>query len=375
MSKPFRLGEYSAAAGQPHDIVYPHTVPFTLVHVACLAAYWTGVTWTSVMVAVALYWIRMFAICAGLHRLFSHRAYSTSRTFQFILAFFAQSTTQNSALWWAANHREHHQFSDSERDVHSTRHHGFLYAHMGWIFSRRSESVDLLKVRDLAKYPELVWLHRLDPLPAAMLAVATFLIDGWPGLIVGFFWSTVAVYHATFSINTFAHMVGRKRYVTGDDSRNNLILAIITMGEGWHNNHHAYPASARQGFRWWEVDPTFYILKALSWAGIVWDLKMPPQSLLRNEHRLASGVIEKAAVDLATSFDIGSVTAGSTGSPDSVLHDPARSIAGAHVPSVQEIRTRASATLAPTKSFDDIVERAQQIILERIAARTRVVSG
>src|SRR4051812_1731981 len=294
----------------PHgDILYPDAVPFILVHLACFGAIWTGVTGTAVGIAIALYWLRMFAIGAGYHRYFSHRAYSTSRAFQFILALLAQSTAQKSVLWWAAKHRHHHLHSDTEHDVHSPRHKGFLYAHVGWIFARQHDRTDLAKVADLTRYPELAWLHEHELLPAVVLAFITFLAGGWSGLVVGFLWSTVAVYHGTFCINSLAHVHGAKRYVTGDDSRNNWFLALLAMGEGWHNNHHAYQASVRQGFRWWEIDPTYYILKALSWGGVVWDLKSPPEAVLRNEQRLGVKVIEKAAADLAATFNVEAISA------------------------------------------------------------------
>jgi stearoyl-CoA desaturase (delta-9 desaturase) len=248
------------APADPHhdDILYPTTIPFILIHVACFAAIWTGVTWQAVAIGVVLYWVRIFAIGAGYHRYFSHRAFSTTRIFQFVLAAVAESTAQKSVLWWAAKHRHHHLHSDTAHDVHSPRHKGFIYAHLGWIFVRQHDEADLTKVADLTRYPELMWLHKYELLPPILLAVATFLIGGWSGLVVGFCWSTVAVYHGTFCINSLAHVHGTKRYVTGDDSRNNWVLALFTMGEGWHNNHHAYQASARQGFRWWEIDATFY---------------------------------------------------------------------------------------------------------------------
>src|SRR5437588_5160983 len=285
------------------DIVYPSAIPFVLVHLICIAAIWTGITWQAVTIGIVLYWVRIFAIGAGYHRYFSHRAYATSRAFQFVLAVLSQSTAQKSVLWWAAKHRHHHLHSDTECDVHSPRHKGFLYSHLGWIFSRRHHKADLVKVADFACYPELMWLHRFELVPAVALGALCLLIGGWSGLIVGFFWSTVLVYHATFCINSLAHVSGSKRYVTGDDSRNNWLLAVFTMGEGWHNNHHAYQASVRQGFRWWEIDPTFYILKALSWLGIVWDLKTPPEQVLRNEQPLAARVINRAARELAGRFD------------------------------------------------------------------------
>lgn len=331
------------------DIVYPSAIPFLLVHLACFAAIWTGVTWPAVALGIGLYWLRIFAIGAGYHRYFSHRAFRTSRAFQFVLAFLAQSTAQKSVLWWAAKHRHHHLHSDTAEDVHSPRRHGFLYAHVGWVFARGNAPTDLDRIADFARYPELRWLHRWPHVPPALLALLCLAIAGWPGLVVGFFWSTVLVYHGTFCINSLAHVRGAKRYVTGDDSRNNWLLAITTMGEGWHNNHHAYQSSARQGFRWWELDLTFYILKALSWLGLVWDLKSPPAAVRRNERRLGAKVIDRAASDLAADL-IAS------------LHLP-------HLPPRHEIMARARAMFPDTPSMDDIVARAHAVLEETAGAK------
>ena len=226
MSPQTEAGRHDAG-GEHDDIIYPSTLPFILVHLACFAAIWSGITWQAVALGIGLYWLRIFAIGAGYHRLFSHRAYSTSRVFQFILAVIAQSSAQKSVLWWASKHRHHHLHSDTELDVHSPRHKGFLYSHVGWIFTPKHETTDLTKVADLARYPELMWLHRFELVPAIVLAILCFLIAGWPGLVVGFLWSTVAVYHGTFCINSLAHVRGSKRYVTGDDSRNNAWLALL----------------------------------------------------------------------------------------------------------------------------------------------------
>jgi stearoyl-CoA desaturase (delta-9 desaturase) len=366
------------------DIVYPSAIPFILVHLACIGAIWSGVTWQAVAIAVGLYWLRIFAIGAGYHRYFSHRAYSTSRAAQFALAALAQSTAQRSVLWWAAKHRHHHRHSDTERDVHSPRHKGFLYSHVGWIFAAKHDATDLVKIDDFARYPELMWLHRYEVVPAVALAVICFAIGGWPGLFVGFFWSTVLVYHATFSINSLAHVWGRKRYVTGDDSRNNWFLATFTMGEGWHNNHHAYQSSARQGFKWWEYDPTYYILKALSWIGVVWDLKKPPVAVVRNEHRLGSRVINRAAAQLAESFypdriavAMGAALDGSSLSSlreklSETQHRAANVLASLHLPHLptrNEVLGRATAMFARTPSIDDIVDQAHALILDAIGAR------
>ena len=369
---------------EPEDIMYPSAIPFVLVHLACFAAFWTGVTYQAVCLCLLLYWLRIFAIGAGYHRYFAHRAYRTSRTFQFLLAVLSQSSAQKSVLWWASKHRHHHLHSDTETDVHSPRHRGFLYSHLGWIFSRRNDAADLVKVADFACYPELMWLHKYELVPPAVLAVLSFVIAGWSGLIVGFFWSTVSVYHATFCINSLAHVSGRRRYVTGDDSRNNWLLALVTMGEGWHNNHHACQSSVRQGFRWWEIDATFYALKALSWVGVMWDLKMPPAAVRLNEHRLGSRIIERAAAQLASSFDTEliarAIAAASAGSALSAIQDKlaqaqnraADMLAGLQLPQLptrHEIVSRAMAMFAETPSMEAIVNRAQAVILDTICAR------
>ena len=365
------------------DIMYPSALPFILLHLSSFAAFWTGITWQAVATCVTLYWLRMFAITAGYHRYFSHRAYATSRLFQFVLAFLAQSTTQKSVLWWAAKHRHHHLHSDTPHDVHSPRHKGFFYSHLGWIFYRQHDLTDLVKIADFAAFPELRWLHRFEQAPAVILAVLCFLIGGWSGLVVGFVWSTVLLYHATFCINSLAHVHGRKRYVTGDDSRNNWLLAFFTMGEGWHNNHHAYQSSARQGFRWWEIDATFYILKALSFVRLVRDLKTPPAEVLRNEQRLGSRVINRAADELVAWFNPErialAVSSALHSSELSALQETlsqARSqtaeiLASFHprIPTRDELLAQAQAMFARTRSLDEIVDRAHQMLLGAVGSR------
>jgi stearoyl-CoA desaturase (Delta-9 desaturase) len=373
------------------DIVYPSTIPFLIVHLACFAAIWTGVTAEAVGLAIGLYWLRIFAIGAGYHRYFSHRAYETSRVFQFILAAFAQSTSQKSVLWWAANHRDHHLHSDTELDVHSPRHMGFIYSHVGWIFSRGQETMNFNRIADFAKFPELMWLHRYEQAPSFALAVICFAIAGWPGLIVGFFWSTVAVYHGTFSINSLAHLVGKRRYITGDDSRNNWLLAIITMGEGWHNNHHAFQSSARQGFRWWEYDPTFYLLTLLERLGLVWNLKRPTAEVMQNQHRLGSRVIGRAASQVAESFNPERIAAavaaalGKSGLADlrarlaQAQSFAAKEVFGElnlpHIPTKTEIVGRARSLLANSPSMEDIAAKAHELLLEAIGARLATLAS
>ena len=376
------------AADHHDDIMYPSAVPFLLVHLGCVAAIWSGVTWQAVAICVLLYIVRMFGIGAGYHRYFSHRAFATGRVFQFVLAWLAQSSAQKSVLWWAAKHRHHHLHSDTESDVHSPRHRGFLYSHLGWIFYRQHDGTDLVKVGDFTIYPELMWLHRLELLPAVVLAALCFVIAGWSGLVVGFLWSTVLVYHATFCINSLAHVHGRKRYVTGDDSRNNWLLALLTLGEGWHNNHHAYQSSVRQGFRWWEIDVTYYVLKMLSWLGVVWNMKAPPEQVLRNEQPLGARVINRAARELAGRFDahaLAHAIASALHRADLAqlqlptlqdilnrAHDGVDALTHLHLPKIptrEEFLAEARAMFARTRSLNEIVDHAYEHFLSSVRAQ------
>jgi stearoyl-CoA desaturase (delta-9 desaturase) len=265
---------------EQREIDWIKSLPFFAVHLVCLTAFFTGVSWKAVGLCLALYVIRMFGITAGYHRYFAHRSYRTSRVFQFVLAWIASSAAQKGPLWWASHHRHHHQHSDQEMDVHSPEREGFWWSHVGWILSSKYEATDFNAIKDFAQYPELRWLNRFHVIPAVVLAVACFLLMGWQGLVWGFFISTVLLYHGTFVINSLCHMFGRVRYKTTDTSRNSLLLALITLGEGWHNNHHYYATSTNMGFFWWEIDVSYYTLKMLSCFGLVWEIKKPPQRVL-----------------------------------------------------------------------------------------------
>jgi stearoyl-CoA desaturase (Delta-9 desaturase) len=233
-----------------------------------------------VPVCLALFYGRMFFVTAGYHRYFSHRAFKTSRVFQFVIALIATSTGQKGVLWWAAHHRHHHRYSDMEEDLHSPTLFGLFWSHIGWILSDRYNQTRTDYIGDFNKYPELRWLNRYHMIPPVALGAAVWLAGGFPLFVWGFCVSTVLLWHATFTINSLSHLFGSRRYPTTDTSRNNFVLALLTMGEGWHNNHHHYMASVRQGFFWWEVDFTYYGLKLLSWLGIVWDLRPVPKHLL-----------------------------------------------------------------------------------------------
>jgi len=382
-------------------------IPFAIAHLVCFAAIWTGVHLVDILIAIGLYAIRMFGITAGFHRYFSHRSFKTSRVFGFILAFLAQTSAQSGVLWWAGTHRHHHRHSDDEDDVHSPVRRGFWFAHVGWIFTERYQETNMDAIPDFAKYPELVWLDRHPFLPAIKLAVLVFICAGWSGLVVGFFWSTVATWHGVFCINSLAHVWGRKRYLTGDQSRNNWWLALLTLGEGWHNNHHHYQSSSRQGFRWYEIDITYYVLKVLAAIGLVWALRTPPRSVVANEQKLGRAVVERAAMELAESFQIEKIAADLAAdlsasfdtlqgnvteqieewrvqfedTVETARHELDEFVQSVHLPampSAADLQARASEMFVNTPSFNEIIERAQQIIIinvfDELASRQRAVS-
>ena len=281
-----------AVRARPDRFEFRRCLPFVFIHLGCIGLIWVGWSWTAVGVAIGLYWIRMFAITAFYHRYFSHRTFHTSRWAQFAFAALGNLAVQRGALWWAAVHRHHHKHADTEHDVHAPGMRGFAWAHIGWMTSSRNFPTNYDAIRDLAKFPELVFLNRFDLVVPALYAAALYGIGellraGAPGfgtsgaqlVVWGFFISTVVLLHGTLFINSMAHVFGGRRFSTRDDSRNNFLLAVITLGEGWHNNHHRFMSAARQGFYWWEFDPTWYALKALSWTGLIWDLKSVPQSV------------------------------------------------------------------------------------------------
>jgi stearoyl-CoA desaturase (delta-9 desaturase) len=268
------------------------TLPFIGLHLSCLTVIWVGVSSLAVIVALALYAIRMFAITGFYHRYFSHRAFRASRAVQFVFAAIGATGVQRGPLWWAAHHRNHHRHADDELDPHSPSRRGFLWSHVGWFLTPHGFRTDWSLIRDLARYPELRLLDRFDVLMPLVLATALFALghhlsstqpqlgtDGLQLVVWGFCISTVVLFHATFTINSLAHRFGSRRFGTRDDSRNNWLLALITFGEGWHNNHHRFPGAARQGLRWWEYDLTYYGLSVLSWLGLVYDLRPYPASL------------------------------------------------------------------------------------------------
>jgi stearoyl-CoA desaturase (delta-9 desaturase) len=275
-------------------------IPFVIMHTMCLGVIWVGWSGFAILTAAGLYFIRMFAITGFYHRYFSHNSFKTNRFWQFMFAVIGNSSVQRGPLWWAAHHRHHHRYADTDKDIHSPSRHGFIWSHIGWLTSPANFPTKMNYVQDWAKFPELRWINRFDIAIPVLLAVFLFwggsILQAYaPGLetsgpqllIWGFFISSVVLFHGTVTINSFDHMIGTRRYDTPDTSRNNAVLALITLGEGWHNNHHHYAITARQGFYWWEIDMTYYLLKILSWLGIVWDLRDLPENV-RDQNRIAA---------------------------------------------------------------------------------------
>lgn len=291
-----------AAPVDPHKPEWSRLAPFILMHGACLGVIWVGWSWIAMAVAAGLYLLRMFAITAFYHRYFSHRTFRASRAMQFLFAILGNTAVQRGPLWWAAQHRHHHRHSDTDEDVHSPHTHGVLWSHMGWFTSRAAFATNAKAVPDLAKFPELRFLDRFDILVPFLLAWALFglgwLLEivapelgtgAWQMLVWGFFISTVLVYHATYTINSLSHLVGSRRFETGDSSRNNFWLALLTLGEGWHNNHHFNPGSVRQGFYWWEIDATYYALWVMGKLRLISDLRPVPARVYEHAGRKGVG--------------------------------------------------------------------------------------
>ncbi len=276
------------------EINWTRIAPFIAMHLSLLAIFWVGFSWTAFWACVAMYLIRMFAITGFYHRYFSHKTFKTSRFVQFLFAFIGASSAQRGPLWWASHHRVHHAKVDTEDDPHSPKLQGFIWSHMLWFLTEKNFQSQAHKIKDFSKFKELQILDRFDIVAPIIMAVVIYSIgemlayfapslntNGWQLVVWGFFVSTIILYHATYTINSIAHRFGRRRFDTKDESRNNWFLAIITLGEGWHNNHHHYAGTVRQGFKWYEVDVTYYLLKLMSWVGLVWDLKPIPEKVVK----------------------------------------------------------------------------------------------
>ena len=276
-----------------NQIDWIRALPFILLNASCLLVFVVGISWTAVITAIVLCWVRVFAIGAFYHRYFAHRAFKTNRFWQFIFALLGNSAVQRGPLWWATHHRRHHANADQPCDAHSPVHHGFLWSHVGWFLAQQNYYYNPKFVSDLTKFPELVFIDRHDSLIPILYGITIFAVgsllghfapqlhtNGFQLFVWGFCVSTIMLFHVTVSINSISHRFGKRKYNTKDNSRNNFFLALLTLGEGWHNNHHHYPASANQGFRFWEIDITYYMLCLLQRIGIIWDVKKVPKEIM-----------------------------------------------------------------------------------------------
>ena len=286
-----------AQSGAPPRL-RPSIVVFWAIHAACLAVFWVGVSRVALIACATAYALQMLGITGGYHRLLAHRTFRTHRSVQLVLAVLGASAAQQGPLWWAGQHRHHHRHTDTPDDVHSPRR-GFWWSHIGWVASGQFLATRDDVVRDLAAYPELVFLDRHYEIVPVALAATMLGVGWWLGPALGtsagqlFVWgfcvATTLSCNATFTVNSLAHRLGRRRFETDDDSRNNPIIGLLAFGEGWHNNHHRYPGSERQGFYWWEVDITHYVISLLALVGLAWDVKAPPASVYAEAARGPAG--------------------------------------------------------------------------------------
>jgi stearoyl-CoA desaturase (delta-9 desaturase) len=271
-----------------------NVVIFWTVQASALLVVFAPWTVPLATLAIASHFLRMLGITLGFHRMLAHRAFRTGRATRFLWSLVGTAAMQKGPLWWAGNHVYHHRFADRAGDPHSPRRVGFYRAHVGWFLDDvRYDEVDPQNpvVREFSAYPEMRWLDRFYGLPPAALALGLFLAGGWPWLVWGFCVPTVTLAHATFAINTVNHLWGSRRFATPDESRNNAWTALVTLGEGWHNNHHRFPRAARNGIYWWELDPTWWAIRLLAALGLAWDVKPVPG----HAYRLAAEAEEEAA--------------------------------------------------------------------------------
>lgn len=295
------------------------SIPFLLLHLMPLGMIFFPPSWGDIALCIGLYALRMFFITGCYHRYFAHRGYKLGRVMQFLVAFGGGTSAQKGALWWASHHRWHHRFSDTDRDPHNSNR-GFWWSHVGWIVSDKYNDTHYETIKDFAVYPELVWLNKYHLVPPTILGVVVWLFGGWSALFCGFFLSTILLYHGTFSINSLTHKWGKARYKTGETSKNSLILALVTLGEGWHNNHHYYASTANQGFFWWEIDISYYVIRVLSWLGLAKDLRLPT-----NRARFKNWIDEDARDRLLARYGLEA--------PEPHVHEEAAS--GAPLPSAK----------------------------------------
>jgi stearoyl-CoA desaturase (Delta-9 desaturase) len=259
---------------------------------AIILAWGWGVTWVDLGLLVGFYLLTAVGITVGFHRLFVHRSFETITPIKVALAALGSMAVQGSLFQWAARHRQHHQHSDTAHDPHSPHRYGrgflrrlrgFWHAHVGWAFGPDPQGLARY-VRDLRRSWALRLSSALFPLWVVLglvvpAALGGLLTGSWAGVLTGFIWGGLVrlflVHHVTWSVNSAGHLWGTRPYRSDDHSRNNLVLGVLALGEGWHNTHHAFPSSARHGLRWWQVDVSYYLIRLLALTGLAWNVKLP----------------------------------------------------------------------------------------------------
>ena len=287
---------------------------FWFVQASAFVAFFVPFTWAYVGLWAASHFIRAIGLTLAFHRYFAHRTFQMHRVARFVWALIGTAAMQKGPLWWAGHHVNHHRYADRDGDPHSPAVSGFYYAHVGWFLNdAKHDKLEASNpvIRDFSKAPEIVWLEKYYSLPPLLLAAGLYLAGGLPLVVWGFCVPTVTLSHSTFSINTVNHLFGSRRFETPDDSRNNVITAVFAAGEGWHNNHHRYQRAARNGFYWWEFDPTWYVIRAMAAVGLAWDVQRVPERVYaeaRARQRRAPAPASEAALaplalDLAEEID------------------------------------------------------------------------
>jgi stearoyl-CoA desaturase (delta-9 desaturase) len=270
-------------------------VIFWVVQASTLLVFTVPPTWGLVALWAGSHFLRAIGLTLAFHRYYAHQAFEMNRGARFFWTLVGTAAMQKGPLWWAGHHVYHHKYADRDGDPHSPKLSGFYHAHLGWFLNdSRHRTLDPSNpvIRTFARYPEIAFLERFNVVPPIVMAAAMYAFGGWPWLLWGFCLPTVTLSHATFAINTVNHLFGSRRFQTRDDSTNNALTALFAVGEGWHNNHHRYQRAARNGFYWWEIDVTYYVIWTMEKVGLAWNVQPVPERIYREAREGVSAVPE-----------------------------------------------------------------------------------
>jgi len=276
----FNIVDTATKRGQSFVFNWTTVTFFAVVHALALLAPWFF-SWSALGVAIFLHWLLgSIGICLGYHRLLTHRSLHVPKGLEYAIALIGSLALQGGPIFWVAGHRRHHTYTeDVDKDPYSAKR-GFWWSHMGWLFYKRPEFFEYESNRkfapDLAKDAFYRWLDRYYLLLQIPLGVSLYLLGGWSFVIYGVFLRAVLLWHSTWLINSASHITGYRSHESDDNSRNLWWAAILTYGEGWHNNHHAYPNVAKAGWKWWEIDMTWWVIVSLRQMGLARRIVLPP---------------------------------------------------------------------------------------------------